>query len=240
MHTPTLLTVATAAVASAHTVITYPGWRGNNLITNKTFPYGMQWMYPCGGMEVSQNRTYWSTKGGAIAFQPGWFQGHATAMVYVNMGFGTEGPDDDREKGGPPNMSFPMVPPFMLLGPHKNPYPGTVCLPQVPLPVNATVKAGDNATIQLVELAVHGAALYSCVDITFVEPGDSRLGEVNETNCFNSTDIGVADVYTLTLRASGQNPNLTSGAIPTFQISGTTLRYLGYVPLAMAGLWALL
>jgi hypothetical protein len=54
-------------LASAHTVITYPGWRGNNLHTNGTdpvdcpecigidtfdngttyFPWGMQWMYPC-------------------------------------------------------------------------------------------------------------------------------------------------------------------------------------------------
>jgi hypothetical protein len=56
--------------AAAHTVIVYPGWRGNNLQTNGTFPdgsvppgslgqnwdqeaggynfpYGMQWMYPC-------------------------------------------------------------------------------------------------------------------------------------------------------------------------------------------------
>lgn len=56
--------------AAAHLVISYPGWRGNNLMTsgtledgsvppgslgqnynNKTgqyeFPYGMQWMYPC-------------------------------------------------------------------------------------------------------------------------------------------------------------------------------------------------
>ena len=31
----------------AHTVLTYPGWRGDNLVTNDTFPYGMQWMYPC-------------------------------------------------------------------------------------------------------------------------------------------------------------------------------------------------
>ena len=31
----------------AHTVITLPGWRGDNLITNETFPYGMQWTYPC-------------------------------------------------------------------------------------------------------------------------------------------------------------------------------------------------
>lgn len=55
-------------IVHAHTVITYPGWRGNNIHTNGTepdgaiipgslgitfdngtvgFPYGMQWMYPC-------------------------------------------------------------------------------------------------------------------------------------------------------------------------------------------------
>lgn len=148
--------VAAATLASAHTVITYPGWRGNNLITNEEFPYGMQWMYPCGGLNKITNRTYWPTTGGAIAFQPGWFQGHATAFVYINLGFGTDGPH-----GGPQNMSNVMVPPFQLIGPSKNPYPGTVCLPQVPLPVNASVKAGDNATIQVVELAIHGAALFS-------------------------------------------------------------------------------
>lgn len=38
-------------LVEAHTVITYPGWRGNNLITNDTFPYGMQWMYPCKYLE---------------------------------------------------------------------------------------------------------------------------------------------------------------------------------------------
>lgn len=59
-----------AAIVSSHTVITYPGWRGDNLHTNgsisgdngtyvpdgthglgvgdnNTYPYGMQWMYPC-------------------------------------------------------------------------------------------------------------------------------------------------------------------------------------------------
>ena len=54
------------ALVSAHTVITYPGWRGDNLHSNGTvedtdglgtfavdsnqdylYPYGMQWMYPC-------------------------------------------------------------------------------------------------------------------------------------------------------------------------------------------------
>lgn len=54
-----------ATIARAHTVITYPGWRGDNLHTNGTvydtdglgaggdnssglyYPYGMQWQYPC-------------------------------------------------------------------------------------------------------------------------------------------------------------------------------------------------
>lgn len=54
-----------------------------------------------------------------------------------------------------------MVKPFQILGPTNNPYPGTVCLTQLPLPVGANVKAGDLATIQIVETAQHGAALYS-------------------------------------------------------------------------------
>ncbi len=111
-------------------------------------------------MPTTTNRTFWPTTGGAIAFQPGLGRGHATAFVYVNLGFGTDGPELG-PKGGPPNMSNPMVPPFQILGPSKNTYPGTVCLPQVPLPVNVSVKAGDNATIQLIELGVHGGALYS-------------------------------------------------------------------------------
>lgn len=107
-------------------------------------------------MGTTTNRTYWPTTGGAIAFQPGWFQGHQTAFLYVNLGFGTDGPD-----GGPKNMSNTMVAPFQLLGPSKNPYPGTMCLPQVPLPAGTVVKSGDLATIQVVELAAHGASLFS-------------------------------------------------------------------------------
>lgn len=109
-----------------------------------------------GGYPTTTNRTYWPTTGGAIAMQPGWFQGHATAFMYVNLGFGTDGPD-----GGPPNMSNPMVSPFQIIGPSANPYAGTICLPEVPLPTNTTVQAGDNATIQVVEIAKHGAALFS-------------------------------------------------------------------------------
>lgn len=109
---------------------------------------------PGGGMPTSTNRTKWPVRGGAIALQPGWFQGHATAFFYINIGFGEV----------PLNMSFNMVPAFQIVGPTKDPYPGTFCLPQVPLPANTTVRPGDKATIQVIETAVHGAALYNvCV-----------------------------------------------------------------------------
>lgn len=66
-----LCLAAFSSVVSTHTVITYPGWRGDNLHTtgnvtddafpsgaglgvglgtgknNLTYPFGMQWIYPC-------------------------------------------------------------------------------------------------------------------------------------------------------------------------------------------------
>lgn len=103
-------------------------------------------------MGISSNRTYWPLNGGAIAFQPGWFSGHETAFLYVNMGLGTI----------PPNYSHPLLPVFEITGPTNNEYPSLdVCLPQVPLPANVTVNVGDNATLQIVEAAKHGAALFS-------------------------------------------------------------------------------
>lgn len=214
----------TWALAAAHTVIVYPGWRGNNIISNGTvapgdpripagslgqnydndsnsytFPYGMQWMYPCGGMPTSRNRTKWPLRGGAIAIQPGWFPGHSLALFYINMGFGNE----------PMNMSHAMLPVFQITGPSNEQYPGTFCLPQVPLPANYTPQVGDNATIQVIETAQHGAALYNCADITFAEPED--VPEVNKTNCFNSTrdghNIGFNLVFTSKTLSAG-HPSL--------------------------------
>jgi hypothetical protein len=100
---------------------------------------------------MSQNRTKWPVTGGALSFQPGWFNGHQTAFIYINIGLGTS----------PLNYSHPMVPVFQLTGPSNLMYPGTFCLPQIPLPANITYNIGDNATIQVIETAVHGAALFS-------------------------------------------------------------------------------
>jgi hypothetical protein len=145
-------------------------------------------------MATSTNRTLWPVQGGAIAIQPGWFTGHATAFIYINLGYGTI----------PINMSHPMVPAFQIVGPTSEPYPGSFCLPQVPLPVNFTAHIGDNATIQVVETAVHGGALYNCVDITFADPKD--VPEVNETNCFNSSDISFQLVFTTSALSSDALP----------------------------------
>jgi capsular polysaccharide biosynthesis protein len=102
-------------------------------------------------MPTSENRTKWPVQGGAVSFQPGWFQGHSRAQIYINIGLGTV----------PPNMSHPMITPFEIVGPDNDPYPGTICIPQVKLPAGIEVQVGDNATIQVIELAQHGAALYN-------------------------------------------------------------------------------
>ncbi|PVH74186.1 hypothetical protein DL98DRAFT_500107 [Cadophora sp. DSE1049] len=201
------LVVSLAGVVNAHTVITYPGWRGDNLKTNEEYPFGMQWSYPCGGIPPTDNRTNWPVTGGAIAMQPGWFRGHKDSFIYINLGLGTDGPG-----GGPPNMSFPMTPVFQIQGPSDNPYPGTFCLPQVPLPADVSVKVGDLATIQVIETLKHGGALYNCVDIVFSLPED--VAEVNATNCFNSTDIDFSYVYSVPTELCGPSSNSTSCPIP--------------------------
>ena len=104
-----------------------------------------------GGMQSSKNRTLWPVGGGAVGFQPGWFSGHASAFLYINLGDGTL----------PENFSMIMQPVFEITGPQNTIYPGSICLPHVSLPVNYTAVIGHNATIQVIELAQHGAALYN-------------------------------------------------------------------------------
>ncbi|GAB1741479.1 hypothetical protein NU219Hw_g6709t1 [Hortaea werneckii] len=207
-----ILAVAATALglARAHTVITYPGWRGNNLHTNGTlpqdnpdtvgvdfydngtmaFPYGMQWMYPCGGMPLTQNRTKWPVSGGAISIQPGWFPGHSKALFYINIGIQEEG------QLSPPNMSHPIVPPFQITGPSNSEYGGQFCLPQTGMPANLSLEPGQNVTIQVIETAQHGAALYSCVDVTLVDDHDGDYEEVTASNCYNTSNIGFNLLYT--------------------------------------------
>ena len=103
-----------------------------------------------GGLSVTQNRTAWPISGGAIALQPGWFAGHADNLMYINLGLGSQ----------PENYTV-MKPLFEIIGPSDQPYPGTICLPQVTLPSGITPKSGDEATIQVIQTLKHGASLYS-------------------------------------------------------------------------------
>ncbi|KAK4205546.1 hypothetical protein QBC40DRAFT_271141 [Triangularia verruculosa] len=199
-------------VAQAHVVISYPAWRGNNLVTNETFPFGMQWMYPCGGISPTTNRTYWPISGGAVALQPGWFTGHETALIYINIGIGEN----------PVNYSFPLTQ-FYINGPSNNPYPGTVCIPKLDVPGtvwSTQIKSGDRASVQVVEAARHGAGQFSCSDIIFTDD-PALVPEVNATNCFNSTDIKVSNVY-----LPGTPPN-ESCSTSTGRESGRTNLFAG-------------
>jgi hypothetical protein len=76
-------------------------------------------------------------------------------MFYVNIGINEPG------ESAPKNMSHPVVPPFQLVGPNNLEYPGQFCLPQIGMPKNLDLQVGTNITIQVIELAQHGAALYN-------------------------------------------------------------------------------
>lgn len=159
-------------------------------------------------MPTSTNRTKWPVKGGAVAIQPAWFPGHETAFIYMNMGLGTI----------PPNMSNPMIKTFQISGPTNMPYPGTFCLPQVPLPEGWTVNIGDNATIQVVLAAKHGAALYN---VRF--PVLSRRTEPSDAN-----DVDSAWISPLPTPRMLQRSPVTTASIRATSASTISLRRVRY------------
>lgn len=63
-----------------------------------------------------------------------------------------------------------IVDAWQLLGPSNGPYPGTLCIPEIEVPGNLGVKAGDEATIQVVELATHGASLFAVCPLASYSP----------------------------------------------------------------------
>jgi hypothetical protein len=124
-------------------------------------------------------------------------------------------------------MSLPIVSPFQITDPSNDPWPGTICLTQIPMPANISVKVGDMATIQLVLVAKHGASLFNvcyppdpfypsktiyayanvkpvqCVDIIFAEDGDETIEQVTQDKCFNSSYISFQNLYTTSAIGSG-------------------------------------
>lgn len=81
-----------------------------------------------------------------------------------------------------------------------------------------------------------------CVDITFANPED--VAEVNSSNCFNSSDIGFNNVYTMTeVLAPDLNTSSTSGALSRRQLgadASSPMQYFTLATLAATLTWAML
>ncbi|MCJ1429354.1 hypothetical protein MMC29_007267 [Sticta canariensis] len=203
----TMTLIRMACSGSTHVRITHPAQPSRRLLI---FQKG-------GGMRISQNRTLWPVSGGAIGIQPGWFPGHSSAFFYINLGEGNI----------PQNYSLPMQSVFQILGPTNVLYNGSFCLPQVALPVNFTAVIGNNATIQVIETAQHGAALYNCVDITFADPKD--VPEVNESNCANTSNIGFELVFSTESLSAGPQITISRPFLWLSSISLATIMAAGFM-----------
>lgn len=81
-----------------------------------------------------------------------------------------------------------------------------------------------------------------CVDIEFVEPGDSRLPTVNESNCSNSTEIGFGQVYTITTLEppiNGEADASTRDGESSAE-AFSRLSWVGWLPLVVGSFWVVL
>ena len=110
-------------------------------------------------MPVTQNRTKWPVSGGAVSVQPGWYQGHDTASIYINIGVTEAG------TAAPASISQPLIQPFQIVGPNNFGYSSQFCLPHVSIPTDLGLQVGDNITLQVIETAQHGAPLYNVSDL---------------------------------------------------------------------------
>jgi hypothetical protein len=78
------------------------------------------------------------------------------------------------------------------------------------------------------------------VDITFAAPGDPRIPELNETNCYNSTDLGFASIYTITTQPINAAANIPSSAASSLLSSHSVWAWLGYLPVFAGAAWFLI
>jgi len=167
-----LLLLACAAVSSAHFVINYPADRGNS--------YNTQFQYPCGGLHSNGNRSSWPTNGGALSIVPL----HPFAFTTINIAIG----NNIQETTDVNRWNHIMRPTFNQTGGN-----GTFCVPKLNIPYSLLplVKAGVNATIQVVQLVASGQALYNCADVTFSDTEANRFAQPDVWNayCFNSSGM---------------------------------------------------
>ncbi|EEQ86789.1 hypothetical protein, variant [Blastomyces dermatitidis ER-3] len=146
-------------LVSAHFSVKYPFWRGNS--------YSTQWERPCGGVNVTTNRTEWPVNGGSLLFNPT----HPWAITYVNLGLGSD---------ESVIFNISLVDAFNQTG------NGTFCFPKIEIPGGLGITAGSNASVQVIQLSKLGSALYNCADITFADDVELLSADM----CTNSSGIG--------------------------------------------------
>ncbi|PWW75754.1 hypothetical protein C7212DRAFT_201800 [Tuber magnatum] len=162
-------------LVNGHFTVIYPQQRG--------FSYDTQFQFPCKFplSPPTTNRSQWPTNGGALSFIPI----HAFGLTTINIALGSN--IDEKILSNPYNV--PMVPLFNQTGANS-----TFCLPKIKIPkkIAGDVDDGINATIQVIQLTGTGAALYSCIDITFSDKEADRFGApaVWDKYCVNGTGMG--------------------------------------------------
>jgi len=192
-------------LVSAHFTLEYPYWRGDSHET--------QWLRPCGGINVTTNRTEWPLDGGSLRAH----FGHPWAITYVNLGLGS----DDTVI-----FNISLVPGFNQTG------NGTFCFPKLPIPTDKGITAGTNASLQIIQLSALGSALYNCADITFSD----NATVLESSQCTNSSGIGEVSLQAATTcNVSDATSTSTSAANSIFALD--RIPYELQVVAALAGLF---
>ncbi|KAF2453213.1 hypothetical protein BDY21DRAFT_310987 [Lineolata rhizophorae] len=153
-------------LASAHFHITYPGSRG--------FSEEDIFDYPCGGFPSPMaERVPFPLSGGPIQID----NEHTESLLQVTMALGNDPSGDD--------FVFDVVPTVQEYGPAE------FCFGDVRAPADVAVRAGENATFQVITSG-HEGGLYACVDVTFT---DTPLSSSEyDSHCENATGVSVEAV----------------------------------------------
>ncbi|PGH16937.1 hypothetical protein AJ80_05005 [Polytolypa hystricis UAMH7299] len=177
-------------VVSAHFSITYPYWRGDSFAT--------QYTRPCGGVNVTTNRTEWPLDGGSLSFGAG----HPWAITYVNLALG----DDETI-----TFNISLIEGFNQTG------KGDVCFSKLSIPESLGIADGTNASLQVIQLGELGSSLYNCADITFKK--DAKILENDQ--CKNSSTIGWEQLGSST--TSNPPPSTTDDESAASQTGGAAI-----------------
>ncbi|KAF2279144.1 uncharacterized protein EI97DRAFT_372246 [Westerdykella ornata] len=195
----TVAILALAGAASAHFRVEYPSWRGDSFADGAS-----QWLFPCANVSETVdlgNRTQWPPTGGSIRLKVS----HPWALTYVNLGLGTN----------VTSFNISLVDGFNQTG------NGTFCLKETgnanieealkKANISAASLDGQQASLQIIQIAHSGASLYNCADITF----NSSAPLLSDDECKNSTGVGGIGIQNADAAQTGTPTSPTGSTKPT-------------------------